>query len=95
MGGEYSSHAVEDCSEAELTETYRQFHESQCYDHGHSGYSGTFAEKPELDILSVECQTDEQAEEHCIDKNDKWGPAFAVKVLTPEPHWYIGGWCSS
>ncbi len=94
MGGEYCGEIVSDMSKDDLKEAHRKIHEECLYAYGHSGYSGTFAEKPELVILPAVYKTDGEARELCL-TNDKWGPAWAVRVEKPEPHWYIGGWCSS
>ncbi len=65
------------------------------YDHGHSGYSGSFAEKPDIEFPGPTFKTDKEAREYVEENNDKWGPVLAVYVEQPEKHWYIGGDCSS
>lgn len=68
------------------------------WENGHGGYSGSFAEKPEIEIYDgPHFKTDDEARDYIQDHNDKWGPATAAWVEGPEPegHWYIGGWCSS
>ena len=94
MGGEYQCESLPDMSAEELQAKYRDMVNECLYNDGHGGYSGTFAEKPDLDVLSDTFDTEDDAREFCID-NDKWGPSWAVRVEQPEPHWYIGGWCSS
>lgn len=94
MGGAYCDLEIPNCADTELHATYKELHKQALYDHGHSGYSGTFAEKPELEIIESQFQTYREARDYIVGHNDKWGPAMAVKVLHPEPHWYIGGWCS-
>jgi hypothetical protein len=70
------------------------------YDHGHSGYSGTLAEKPEVVLRTekvFEFPEDAQAfADADLRKNphDKWGPAWAVKVSIPKG-FYIYGYASS
>ena len=76
----------------QLREKYRDYVSDCQYMDGHGGYTGTFAEKPELRIMAG-TWTKDTAEEHCLKHNDKWGPSFAYQLDTGG--WYVGGWCSS
>jgi hypothetical protein len=57
------------------------------YDHGHSGYSGTIAEK--CDFVMIDLPEDKDYEEYAYDLinegderiDDKWGPAGCFKLL--------------
>lgn len=69
------------------------------YDHGHSGYSGSIAEKNNYVI--IECPdgvspaqyADTLIEEADARIDDKWGPAGCIKVK--EGHYLFFGWASS
>lgn len=92
MGGEYTDTIVK-CERQELNDLFRAIVDQAAWDHGHGGYTGTFAEKHELLIQRGDDWTLETAREHCSEHNDKWGPAFAYHLA--DGRWYIGGWCSS
>lgn len=77
--------------------------EQALYDHGHSGYSGTIAEKPgvqlrnsgsRLTLKEAQAFADEDSNE-----NEKWGDAFAVEVYAEDRTTLEGfilyGWASS
>lgn len=63
------------------------------------GYSGTIAEKPGFRIMGqAETLRDaQQMADRMIDKNDKWGPAFAIEVGKGgrTEGFYFFGWASS
>lgn len=76
--------------------------EQALYDHGHSGYSGTLAEKGEYILMDTSgvaysealalASKFIQADDSRI--TDKWGPAGAIKVGGSEPGWLFFGWAS-
>ena len=93
MGGSYNSRMIDgDVKRDGLQAKYRAIVEQCQWESGHGGYSGTFAEKPELRIMRG-TWTREDARDHCQNENDKWGASFAYQLDTGG--WYIGGWCSS
>lgn len=71
------------------------------YDYGHSGYTGTIAEKPGWVVIQSEPLDPETAvnlAQRLINDadpriDDKWGPAGAVPLTTGE--WLFFGWASS
>lgn len=68
------------------------------WDHGHMGYSGSFAEADGVTVLAEMFNDGEEASQWLNDNAEKWGPMLAVKVV-PEieevaPFWLIGAWCS-
>ena len=73
------------------------------YDHGHSGYSGSIAEKSSFVMIPVPPgKHHEQYAEELIDQgdpriDDKWGPAGCIHFKTDEKgnHYYFFGWASS
>ena len=91
MGAEYQERIVT-TDDSGLTQVFHEIVEGAKFDHGHSGYSGTFAEKLDLEIIDGVWE-EAQAEDDCTKRNDKWGPAWAYKLH--DGRWYIGGWCSS
>jgi hypothetical protein len=70
------------------------------YDHGHSGYTGTIAEKDSFKMIEVpkDIPTDKNSlRDWAIDKgieevDDKWGPAGCIKIDKDE--WFFFGWAS-
>ncbi len=69
------------------------------YDHGHSGYSGSIAEK--TSFVVIPCPEGKQPRAYAnalLDEgdpriDDKWGPAGCIKVA--EEKYYFFGWASS
>ena len=95
MGAAYTQAVLPDQSHDELIATWEAIVEQCLYDYGHSCYSGSFAEKDGLQILSKAFLSTDEAEEYIIEHNDKWGPAMAARVVVKEGYgWYIGGWCN-
>ena len=103
MGGSYNSWSPDYDGYEELGDgkglTFAQLCDkyddlvAQCqYMDGHGGYSGTFAEKPQLQPVAGTWARAE-AENHCVENNDKWGPSYAYQLYSGG--WYVGGWCSS
>lgn len=69
------------------------------YDYGHSGYTGSVAEKDSFVVIPVPAGADpvvfaEQLVRDCDPRvDDKWGPAGCVQV---DPGtWLFFGWASS
>lgn len=69
------------------------------YDHGHSGYTGTIAEKSSFVAISVPEGTDPfEYADRLIENSDrrvddKWGPAGCIKLK--EGEYLFFGWASS
>jgi len=92
MGAAYQETIIHAKNKGEFFEAYGKYFKQECWEHGHSGYSGTFAEKPEVEIRPGTWDrygAEEDAEEY----NDKWGPAWAYNL--GDGTYYVGGWCSS
>lgn len=65
------------------------------YDYGHSGYTGTFAETPGVDVTRRSFEDWDVAFKWIDENTDKWENAKAVRVEGENPGWAIGAWCSS
>jgi len=68
---------------ADPKKAFREAVEESRYMKGHDSYSGTINEKHSYEIRSRDPMTRSQAYDFAhkdMDKNDKWGPAFAVPV---------------
>jgi len=69
------------------------------YDHGHSGYTGSLAEKTDFTVIQVpEGKKPREYASELMNAgdgriNDKWGPAGCVKIS--EGQWLFFGWASS
>ena len=93
MGGIYESFTKDkDVSEGDLAEGFYRYQQSLRWEYGHGGYTGTMAEKTGLEFISG-TWTQEEAREHCIENNEKWGRASVYRL--DDGRWYVGGWCSS
>ena len=96
MGAEAFTHRSTGKNAQEAFENAR---EEAAYDHGHSGYTGTIAEKPSF--VMMELPPGEYPEDYAyalIDKgdpriDDKWGPAGCFK--TEDGDFLFFGWASS
>lgn len=70
---------------------------------GHGGYTGTIAEKPGFKVIRQTAMTRKEAQvvaEAEMDKNEKWGPAFAIPICAEGDvskkvlGWMFFGWAS-
>ena len=81
-------------------EAFANAREEAQWEHGHSGYSGTIAEKSSFTLvpLSEEVINDRALFDTKIDElidtqfDDKWGPAGCVQLA--EHKYYFFGWAS-
>jgi hypothetical protein len=66
------------------------------WDYGHSGYTGSIAEKHEFEIrnggVALTLKDAQEFADKDLDENDhdKWGPAWAVKVRADDSEQVIG-----
>lgn len=100
MGAEFQTVAIP-VKEVTKTNTLNKIFQGiveQCkYDHGHGGYSGTFAECWDLAISPKKFNNYKEADDYLMNTHDKWEPAIAVlfKDEKGDEYWVIGAWCSS
>ncbi len=79
-------------------EAFVRAREQAVWDHGHSGYTGTIAEKQNFVLIDVPKGEDpvtfaEKLVNTCDKRvTDKWGPAGCVKV--EDGKWLFFGWTS-
>jgi hypothetical protein len=80
-------------------DAFKAAREQAVYDHGHSGYTGTIAEKTEFTIIQLPVgEKPSEYAQKLIDRDDsriddKWGPAGCLRVSDNE--WLFFGWASS
>jgi hypothetical protein len=80
----------------ELITLFMKDVEQACYDHGHSGYTGTIAEATGLTVTSKVFASEQEAVDHIEETAEKWENALAVKVVNDkENKWIVGGIFSS
>lgn len=96
MGAEFYCQKVKAKSVSELTAAFSSLVSQAQYEHGHGGYTGTFAEAPGLTVdESVTFSTYNEAENYIDSKAQKWEDAIAVRVKptdpAKEPYWVVGG----
>jgi hypothetical protein len=79
-----------------LDRRYAQLVRDCQYQHRHGGYSGTFAEKRNVQVIpppdGKKVWDREVAQTHCQENNDKWDASYAYWL--GNSRWYVGGWCS-
>ncbi len=91
---------------ATVKEAFAAAVEQAQYDHGHSGYGGTIAEKDEYVIITDTGGRTRQEANALADQlfrdedgriDDKWGPAGVIRFDEPdrEPGWLFFGYASS
>lgn len=102
MGANFSTHALPDCTPAELRTLYGKLIDQLHSEYGTRGYSGTFKENQGVDITGSTFATDDLAHDyldaHCV----KWEAVKAVRVSAYTDnrgkeipaHWFLGGLCS-
>lgn len=83
-----------------VEEAFKKAVDQALYDHGHSGYTGTIAEKDEFQTIPgyySEEVSEEELEALLEDRNlgDKWGPCAAIKIHGVPDTWLFFGWASS
>lgn len=81
MGAVYISFTTAD----DPTKAFADRKAQDLHDHGHAGYTGTFADVPSVEVQvepRFHCVHD--AEEHCQECAEKWGPAIAIRYLDSE-----------
>jgi hypothetical protein len=90
---------IEKSTGVNAKEAFNSAVEEAQYDHGHSGYTGTIAEKHEFVVIDVPHGADpEKFAEQLMDDDDqrirdKWGPAGCV--AGPNNTYWFFGWASS
>lgn len=62
------------------------------YDHGHSGYTGSWAECCGVEIVDCGATPPEEIEDWLDRKAEKWGPMLITEC---GGRWYAGALCSS
>ena len=68
--------------------------EQECYEHGHGGYTGSFAEAQGCEVAQhPRLDSREAAEDWLRDHAQMWGPALLV--ATTDGTYYMGANCSS
>lgn len=76
--------------------------ENALYEHGHSGYTGSIAEKNNFTMATKEILSSSEAWEMAnslinTDYSNKWGPAGCIQLQTKfkENNYLFFGWASS
>lgn len=91
MGANFDYYTTEDMEFKDLQLRHELIREQQRAEYGYDPYSGTWAAKAGgLILQTIHHWTLEDAEEHCMDNNNKWDSAFAYKL--DDERWFVGGW---
>ena len=78
-------------NEADLNEKYEKIYLNDLLDFGRGGYTGSFAEKPAVELITGKWKLDAARDD--ADNNPKWGPTWAYNI--DDGGTYFAGWCSS
>jgi len=86
MGANFDYHTCGKMTPDEVKAEFRKVKEQREWDHGHGGYSGTFAETPGVMVTAEVFPSPEAAYEYLSggDTCPKWGNAVAVRIVIPE-----------
>lgn len=94
MGAEFACNKIKAKTRNEVTKIYDELVATAKYDHGHSGYTGSFAESPGLTIVGQEFDTVEEAQDYIDNNAKKWENSIAVRIKDSDV-WFVGGVFSS
>jgi len=85
MGAEFDYHTCGKMTPDEVKAEFRKVKEQREWDHGHGGYSGTFAETPGVTVTTKEFPSPDAAYEYLDGEAcEKWENAVAVRIKIPE-----------
>jgi hypothetical protein len=94
MGACYEENDVIAKNEKELLLEYKALIKQALHDHGHSGYTGTIAESPDLKIVKDAEMNLEEASDYIEEHARKWESTLAIKIKDSNK-WLLGGVYSS
>lgn len=92
MGAVFCFQRLDATNDADAIKEYGEIYDQSCYDHGRGGYSGTFAEAPDCEVIKKKFATFEEAEEYLDEHAEKWGAALIAKT---DEGYCVGANCSS
>ena len=93
MGADFDSTTIRAKNEQELRNAYAAVQRDCAWEHGHGGYTGTFAEAAPGLTIQRGIWNYEEAVTHCEDNHPKWEAAWAYNLGNGK--WFVGAWCSS
>lgn len=94
MGAEFVTETITAKTAKQVEKKHDELVEQAQYDHGHAGYTGSFAESPGVTIATYEAKDEDDAEQYIDDNANKWENSIAVRVKGTDT-WVIGGVFSS
>ena len=94
MGAEFNGRTYD---HKPTQQEYDDLVEQAAYEHGHDGYTGSWAEAAGgLRFTGRHFEDADQAREYLLDNAPKWEAAWVVSFGADEDkRWAIGAWCSS
>lgn len=93
MGCEFNFKVLKAQSKKEALAEAETIIAQAAYEHGHGGYTGSFAEAQGVEFVDSDLANANEAEKWLDDYADKWGPA--IVVLTKDGKFCMGANCSS
>jgi hypothetical protein len=81
----------------QVIDWYNKIHDQAVWEHGHGGYSGSWAEAQGIDFPKHPSFKDlDESAEWLSDNAPKWGAAYAVRSIGSKGQdcWHVGANCS-
>ncbi len=92
MGAEYNFTVLKAKTETDaIKESTEMIHQAK-YDHGHSGYTGSWAECHGVQVIDCGSTPGSEIENWLDEHAEKWGPMLITEC---DGRWYAGAICSS
>jgi hypothetical protein len=92
MGSEYNFQALQAKTLDGAKKEAQALIEQAGYEHGHGGYSGSWAECRGVEVIGCAGTSPENIEDWLGDHAQKWGPMLITEC---GGRWFAGAWCSS
>lgn len=82
-------------SKEHVKEKFYERQEEDRYYYGNDAYNGSFTTFNGIEFKWQKYDDENDARTFILDKQEKWGPAFAVKVENENQNiWVVGGWAA-
>jgi len=84
-----------DMTKEQVKEVFYKRQEEDRWEYGNDPYNGSFTTFSGIEFKWQKYDNEDDAGSFVLDKQEKWGPAFAVKVENDTQNiWVVGGWAA-
>lgn len=84
-----------DMTKEQVKEAFYKRQEEDRWEYGNDPYNGSFTTFSGIEFKWQKYDNENDARSFVLDKQEKWGPAFAVKVENDTQNiWVVGGWAA-